>query len=960
MGVGTFRQEVLNVVLAELLEKRGIVALPEIRLARKAPDILVSFYGLRLAIEGEISDQTDAKREAWRKAQERVRNNIANFGLALVYPAKLTKVASLDRLRQELAECPLRFSLCPPSLPETAQWQEGSLDTLCAALNAAYQHLASEDEVQKAAKLLREGIDVLANDLLALGATPERMAVPLGIAILEDAQKRRVDIAKIAALIVANALLFQGELARVDHKVKTLHQCMDAKSPHDELLEVWQFILDEINYHAVFDIARSILLTLPTDKRLDEAIKRCAEKVLQVVRMRAALQHDLVGRLYHLLLGDIAKPLGTYYTSVASATLLLRLALDPKRWDIQWHDPHSLSKLRIADLACGTGTLLMAALQSVVDNFMRAASQQQRLEDLTKQRTYSLKALLEKGFWGLDVLQSAVHLTATTLALPIPEVKVKGMNLYAMDLGVDRKSKVVHLGSLDLLSKEPPTAVLSLFPVKGGKRITDTSPSRVTINLPFMDLICMNPPFTRTCGDNLLFGSLPNEERKQLQKALQSLIQKEKLKASVTAGLGSVFLALADRYLKPNGRLAFVLPKALLSGVEWQQSRELLAKDYIVETIIVSHDPNRWNFSENTDLSEVLLIARKLTRPKPFRPPKEPTLCVNLWRNPDKPLDALMLAEGLRANNVPPLSEGKFSLWLGSEKVGEAFTVRWDKLCQLHHWLFPFAFAQTELVQVLWALQYQHNLQSITIPLCPLDELGALGPSGNDLWDAFDPVDHPPGYPALWGHKATEMTTMVQCPNAYLVKITMPRRPGRSLRNAESLWQRASQLLIAGRMWLNTQRLLAILLSEPVLSNVWLPLKLKSNCDAESMKAVALWFNSTPGILILIGHRIETRGAWVAFLRRALQTLPVLDVRRLTQQQLKHLADPFDRLSEQPLQPLSQLADDPVRKAIDDAISEVLGLPDLTPLRLQLAREPILTLKPLRQQLFTGSQLARK
>jgi hypothetical protein len=120
----------------------------------------------------------------------------------------------------------------------------------------------------------------------------------------------------------------------------------------------------------------------------------------------------------------------------------------------------------------------------------------------------------------------------------------------------------------------------------------------------------MNPPFTRTCGDNLVFGSIPAKERRRLQVSLGRLVRQKKLSASITAGLGSVFLAVADRHLKTNGRLAFVLPKALLSGVDWEPSRKVL-RGYALEAVIASHDPNRWNFSENTDLSEILLIARK-------------------------------------------------------------------------------------------------------------------------------------------------------------------------------------------------------------------------------------------------------------------------------------------------------------------------------------------------------------
>jgi len=44
------------------------------------------------------------------------------------------------------------------------------------------------------------------------------------------------------------------------------------------------------------------------------------------------------------------------------------------------------------------------------------------------------------------------------------------------------------------------------------------------------------------------------------------------------------------------------------------------------------------------------------------------------------------------------------------------------------------------------------------------------------------------------------------------------------------------------------------------------------------------------------------------------------------------------------------MASDAVRAQIDAAIANALGLPDLTPLREQLAREPVICLQPLRQR----------
>jgi len=48
----------------------------------------------------------------------------------------------------------------------------------------------------------------------------------------------------------------------------------------------------------------------------------------------------------------------------------------------------------------------------------------------------------------------------------------------------------------------------------------------------------------------------------------------------------------------------------------------------------------------------------------------------------------------------------------------------------------------------------------------------------------------------------------------------------------------------------------------------------------------------------------------------------------------------YDEVSGQGLAPIAQLDTDLVRKIIDTNLSEILGLPDLTPIRALLAREP--------------------
>lgn len=98
MKVG-YRQEVLNVVLAQILQERGVVSVPEkvVRNVlsktgqRRMPDVLVNFMGLRTVMEGEVDDQPDAKKRALESAKKRVEEGIAHIGVAVIYPAFLRR-----------------------------------------------------------------------------------------------------------------------------------------------------------------------------------------------------------------------------------------------------------------------------------------------------------------------------------------------------------------------------------------------------------------------------------------------------------------------------------------------------------------------------------------------------------------------------------------------------------------------------------------------------------------------------------------------------------------------------------------------------------------------------------------------------------------------------------------------------------------------------------------------------
>jgi hypothetical protein len=756
-------------------------------------------------------------------------------------------------------------------------------------------------------------------------------------------------IGRIGGLVLVNAMIFQEVLSERNDQVLSLQELVgDEPNIINALATHWRFIVNKINYYPIFHIAYEIVEDITSAGNTVDALRTLVVTAQRIVGKRAALRHDLMGRVYHRLLVD-KKFLGTYYTSIPAATMLLKLALRADSMATDWHDLEKVRGLRIADLSCGTGTLLMAAADAVTDNYIRESARRGQVINAGLLQN----KLAEEVIYGYDVLPSAIHLTASTLALRAPEIAFKEMKLWSLPLGgADHR-----LGSIEYMAGSQIRIPLDMF---GAHEIKGKGIElQASAELPMLDLCVMNPPFTRSVGGNLLFGSMPEEIRQKMQSNLKKMVQKHSLSASITAGLGSVFVAIADPFVKYGGRIALVLPKALLSGVSWQPTRDLLKKKYRVEFVIASHDPSRWNFSESTKLSEVLVVAKKIRNNSVNGSEEEQngeTVALNLWRNPTTAFDALAVAQALIKNTPPALidSQGALDVTIGKEKIGEAVRISWPKLKNRSSWLLPCAFAQSDLIRAalhlvdgqLWLPG--HGIVG-QIKLCPLQELGQLGPDRRGVHDGFKLSQAKTAFASFWGHRAKLVYTMAQHPNQYLSPLGVPKKGQvNPIRKIEHLWPLAGNVLLAERMRLNTQRLAAVLLSQPVLSNVWWPLALQKAASKSNVaKALVLWLNSTPGFISLLAHREDTEGAWIGFKKTVLTKMPILNPLALSPSELKTLAAAYDRLSFETILPFSQMSTDPVRAQIDESVRKALKLPDFTILRVLLSQEPIICLKRL-------------
>ena len=428
------REEGVNVHLAQLLRNRGISARAERRSREGVPDVRADLRSGDLVIleckwedtasllEGQLDDRLGSFPEALGM-------------IGVLYPARLRQE---DHTQAGLeAATDLRWWVHgsrgnPIPRPRV---RTGSVAELADNLRTLPLELEGGDRVAAAADAVGYALEQAAGQVTKHARISRRIA---DIIASTDQEKDRAAALRIGCLVLFNALAFQDRLAAANEDVPTVSESLGQGIPG--LRHAWRDICDNIDYVPVFELAADILAVLGDGP--EEVQSPVLGHLVKAMEDTCRLEgHDLSGRLFHTLLTD-AKFTGAYYTSVPAATLLARLVFHNWPPGVDWSDHEFPSSLNVADLACGTGTLLMAV-----------AAEAERLHtDAGGQDSASLhKAMVEQALHGYDVQLSAVHFAATSLAMLNPDIQFDRMNLYVMPLGSEGSN--VSLGSLDFLGE---------------------------------------------------------------------------------------------------------------------------------------------------------------------------------------------------------------------------------------------------------------------------------------------------------------------------------------------------------------------------------------------------------------------------------------------------------------------------------------------------------------------------
>ena len=514
------------------------------------PDILVTQPGRSpVVIEAEYLPALTAEAEAKARLGLEVAANgrVIEAAVALRYPEA---VGDADDLETALKNARLSYCVFTEEDGGTARfpesgWLEGSVEDLADLVRLAS---APQRAVDEAAKALQEGIGEAAgllDEVHELSPAVARSIAQL-LGMTNVPQTRRM-----ACAIMANAMVFHERIAGMHDGIKPLSlvcgdNVADAKG---ETLAAWTEIL-EVNYWAIFAIARDILDQLPAGYA-DMVLRRLRGTAQAVNAVGVDNAHDLTGRVFQRLIAD-RKYLATFYTLPTSAALLARLAV-AKLDGVDWSDPDAVGRLRVGDFACGTGALLSAVYEQIAARHERAGGDPANLHRL----------MLEEVLYGCDVMPSAIHITGSTLSGVEPAVGFRSSRLYTMPYGRQTDGSV-SIGSLELLQASTALTLMNTNDpaLRTGSAGEETA-AQIAAEVPDdgYDLVIMNPPFTSATNHEGAHADITNpafaafDATHEDQTAMGARANKlaDKTCYHGNAGIASAFAALAHKKIRPGG-----------------------------------------------------------------------------------------------------------------------------------------------------------------------------------------------------------------------------------------------------------------------------------------------------------------------------------------------------------------------------------------------------------------------
>ena len=450
------------------------------------PDIIVDHPGgLPVVVETELEPAHTVEKDAKSRLGQslKVLPGVLEQALAVQMPKGLA--SSRGDLTRHIEAAKFQYCLFTLTRSEINRWPATGW------LSGSVSHLADcIERVSVSESLLQRGTEILEDSVRQTAGLFSQRTHTDGVdpvaELLHQEAGEQTD--RMAMAILANAVIFHNVIAE-PHRIKKVRELrgVTGRVAPGLVDQAWQHILDEINYWPIFDIALKVLRRT-NDALADRILTQLSDTADELTGIGITHLHDMCGRMFQQLIAD-RKFLATFYTLPSSAALLAELAIP--RLDVDWSDTESVEKLRLADLACGTGILLSAAYHSVLTRYRRTGGNDKDLH----------RPMMERSLIAADIMPAATHLCASMLSSAHPGETFGNTRVYTMAYGrSDKVGQPLSLGSLDLLESHTTIPIFGTASmVERGDGIKEESENGHRVEIPngSVDLTIMNPPFTR-------------------------------------------------------------------------------------------------------------------------------------------------------------------------------------------------------------------------------------------------------------------------------------------------------------------------------------------------------------------------------------------------------------------------------------------------------------------------------
>ena len=884
-------EDTLNAYLAETLRKAKIETETEAKFQGKHKnrriDMICNVNGHTIGIEAKYGwgNKLNANKKAvLLQADEAVEYNACDAAVALIYEAGLTTAADVENGKAWIA---LRTPILI-SKKKTPEWNVRAVKDLPDYIKGIPSQLGKPEELAKRAEnAVNEAFKKFSKDNVDSIMDKLRKGNPEELAKITNFKGLLVDLLTCFMFYsrLDDIIKDQPSFRKKSNRPPTLLECIDSDNRIDSFIDAYEKWL-KIDYTDILAWNIAILKTLPARPRSNDAVKNLARTARSIQMAKGSQHHDLVGITFCNAI-EAAKQEGAMYTTLPAATLLTHLLFHKSK--INWKNLEEIKALRIVDFACGSGTLLIACANYILQH------------EKTGNKKEVAKALLEQMLYGFDCNQRAIFQTATGLGMISPSVKFKRTQLRSLPLGVPEGETEARLGSLEMLRGKDD---LFYNPPLGQKPDSQPEP----IECDTFHFAIMNPPFTAREKRHKQMDKKTEKKLRIREKQIQ-----QDLKLNGTHNTNG-FIELAHKYIDPKtGKAGIVLPASTSTLLPAQETRIWLAKHFQVQYIIVSYDPERIFFSGNTNQGEMLLVLdRKKKKPTP-------TKVIKLENNPVHETDAFHCAQTILAgeederwieDTISPANMAKGD-WSATQFLSnDLYRIAKDIP---NHWTSTLG----QQVKIKQMRGHSSDLQK-----CDSRELHATH--------------------CLW-HQDTDYCDKMEVKPDCWIK---PKED--KAKKFESILQKVSRLKITERIRFTTIKNFACRTAKPSISCSWSTAQVADidGVDKEMVeKAVCLILNSTPAKTGMILTRVNRSPSYVQFPIHGLNRVAMPLLSEMSVSAFRALAKVYDEWKNQERQRLPQAHECSVQIAIDKAVCKHTGFPEklCQQARRLLSHEPMVT-----------------